>query len=297
MSARRSHLSVPGANPRFLARAATAPADTVFFDLEDSVLPRDKERARAMVVDALAADFGERVVGVRINAVDTEWCLDDARAMYAGAAGRFDLLVVPKVESVRHVHYLEVLLGQLELSHPVARPVGLDLQVESARGLAAVEEMARASDRVRALVLGPGDLLASLRVPELMVGGQPAGYPGDFWHAIQVRLLVAARAAGVLAIDGPYARVRDLDGLRESSRRVAALGYDGRWALTPDQATVINQAFTPDQADFERAVAILDAHAAADTGAVMLGDEMIDEATRKMAEVMVERGRAAGLNR
>lgn len=292
---RRSNLSVPGGNERFLARAPGAPADMVFLDLEDSVLAKDKKRAREMAAGALAADFGGRVVGVRINAIDTEWAYDDLRVLFERAGGRFSVVVVPKVESVRDVDYLDVVLGQLERRHGVAQPTGLDLQIESAAGLVDVEAIARASGRVRAIVLGPGDMLAALRVPGLVVGGQPADYSGDFWHAIQMRILVAARAAGVLAIDGPYARVRDLDGLRASTRRVAALGFDGRWALTPDQATVLNEVFTPAQADFERAIAILDAYARAESGAVMLSDEMIDEATRKMAEVMAARGRAAGL--
>jgi citrate lyase subunit beta / citryl-CoA lyase len=300
MRARRSCLSVPSTQPRFFARADQSAADLVFFDLEDSVAPSAKERGRELAVEAIRAhEYAGKGLGVRVNACDTEWCFEDIRAVVEGAGDRLETIVVPKVEGPEHVHFVSLLLDQLEAKRRLERGIGLDLQIESALGLENVERTAGASRRIRALHFGPGDFMATLRVPELTIGRTPAAYDGDFFHYAHFRILVAARAHGLMAVDGPHAQVRDLDALRSSARRVAALGYDGKWALNPAQAEVLNEVFTPAQADFDKAVAIVEAYAhsaeSAATGAVMLGEEMIDEASRKMAAVMVERGLAAGM--
>jgi citrate lyase subunit beta/citryl-CoA lyase len=216
-----------------------------------------------------------------------------------GAGHRLDTIVLPKVEGPADVHFADRLLSQLEAKLGLGHRIGLDLQIESALGLENVELTAAAAPRTLALHFGPGDFMATLRVPELTIGRTPAAYPGEFFHYAHFRILVTARAHGLLAVDGPYAQVRDLDGLRSSAEKVAALGYDGKWALNPVQAEVLNAIFAPSPEDFDRASLIVEAYeratAAGDTGAVMLGDEMIDEASRKMAAVLVERGRAAGM--
>ncbi len=299
MRARRSCLSVPATQARFHSKADQSAADMVIFDLEDSVVPAAKERARQMAVEALNTFAYEgKVRSVRVNDCDTEWCHDDVAAVVTGAGARIDVLVVPKVDGPQHVHFMDVLLGQLERRMGLERRIGLELQVESAAGLERIGEIAAASPRIETLVFGPGDLQASLGVPGLEIGTVPAGYPGEFWHYAHFRILSAARANGLQAIDGPYSAVRDTEGLRESARRTVALGYDGKWALTPAQAEVLNELYSPGQADFDRASAIVEAYARAidqDTGAVMLGDEMIDEASRKQAAAMVERGRLFGM--
>jgi citrate lyase subunit beta/citryl-CoA lyase len=196
--------------------------------------------------------------------------------------------------------WLDLLLGQVE--REAGRPAGqtgIEAQIEDARGLAAVNAIAAASPRLQALVFGPADFMASVGIRSLDVGGQPEGYVGgDAYHYPLMRILIAARSRGVAAIDGPYLKVRDVDGLRRSAASSAALGFDGKWALHPVQIEPVNQAFAPSQADYSRAAAIIEAYAHATTvqarGAVMLGDEMIDEASRKMAEVIVARGNAAG---
>ena len=268
----------------------------VFLDLEDSVAPAAKERARSMAVTALRTyDYAGKVRGVRVNDCDSRWCHDDMAALVEGAGDRLDVIVVPKVEGPEHVHFADVLLNQLERKQGLQRRIGLELQIESARGLEYVEHIAAASSRTETLVFGPGDFGVSLGIPMLSIGRTPDGYPGEFWHAVHFRILVAARAHGLQAIDGPYAAVRDLEGLRGSARRSAAVGFDGKWALTPAQAEVLNDIYAPSQADFDRASAIVAAYAKAtdvdETGAVMLGDEMIDEASRKLAAAMVQRGR------
>ena len=296
MSARRSCLSVPATNERFHEKADQSAADMVILDLEDSVAPAAKERGRELALHALARfAYAGKVRAVRVNAVGTRWCHDDVIAVVTGAGERLDTLVVPKVDGPEHVHFLDLLLAGL------GTPVGLELQIETARGMENAGLIAGASPRVRGLHFGPGDFAASIGIPGLGIGQAPAGYPGEFWHYFHARVVTAARAHGVLAIDGPYGQVRDLDGLREASARAAMIGFDGKWALNPQQVEVINEVFTPGQEEFDRASALVEAYERATdvdhTGAVLVGDDMIDEASRKMAAATVERGLAAGLRR
>jgi citrate lyase subunit beta/citryl-CoA lyase len=297
--ARRSSLAVPATQPRFHAKADQSSADQVVLDLEDSVAPAAKAKARDHVVSALRTyRFAKKVRSVRVNGCDTAWCQDDIVAVMEGAGDRVDSLVVPKVEGVDHVHLVDSLLSQLERKLRLKNRVGLELLIESASGIENISSIAGASDRNQALIFGPADLAASLRIPELTIGGRPS-QAGDYQDYFLVRVLVAARANGLHAIDGPYARLHDRDGLRISAERAARLGFDGKWAIHPDQIEVLNDVFSPRQEDFDKATAILTAYSRAadveNVGAVVLGDEMIDEASRKMALVMVERGRAAGM--
>jgi citrate lyase subunit beta/citryl-CoA lyase len=272
----------------------------VLFDLEDSVAPSAKESAREQVVQALRAyRYEGKVRGFRVNGLETRWCADDVRHLVEGAGDRVDTVVVPKVEEADHVSFFHHLLGQLERKLGLERRIGLELQIESARGLENAARIAAASPRAETLIFGPVDFAADLRLPGLRSGDLRRDYPGDFWHYFLVRILVAARAHGLQAIDGPYVQVRDTEGLREFAGRAASLGYDGKWALNPTQVDILNEVFAPSQEDFDRASAIVEAYRRATDeearGAVMLGDEMIDEASRKLALVTVERGRAAGL--
>lgn len=301
MRARRSCLAVPGSQTHFHAKADRSDADQIFLDLEDSVAPAVKGQARLQVVDALRNfEFAGKVRTVRVNACDTEWCYEDIITVVQGVGDRIDCLVIPKVEDVDQVHFVDHLLSQIERKLGMTRRIGLELQIESARGLENINAIAAASNRTETLIFGPADFSASLRVPELTLGRLKPEYPGDYWHYFLARIVVAARANGLQPIDGPYAQVRDFEGLRTFAERAAMLGFDGKWALNPAQVGVLNQVFTPRQEDFNKAVAILDAYRRATdvekTGAVMLGEEMIDEATRKMAAVMVERGEAFGMN-
>jgi citrate lyase subunit beta/citryl-CoA lyase len=296
-------MSVPGSSERFLAKARDLPADEVMLDLEDSVAPAAKEAARGLAVAALAAGgWDGKLVAVRVNGATTPWAYRDVIAVVEGAPGAVDSLVLPKVSSAAQVGWLDLLLGQVEQAAGV--PAGrtrIEAQIEDAAGLAAVEAIAAASGRLVSLVFGPADFMASIGMRSLTVGGQPAGYEGDAHHYALMRMLVAARAAGLQAIDGPYARIHDTEGLRRVAASAAALGYDGKWVLHPAQVDVVNEAFTPSASDYARAVRILDAYDRATgvekTGAVMLDDEMIDEASRKMALMVAAKGEAAGLSR
>ncbi|MGD9797112.1 MAG: CoA ester lyase [Acidimicrobiia bacterium] len=292
---RRSCLSVPGSSARMLAKAPGLAADMVFVDLEDSVAPLEKDAARPAAAAAVReGEWGDRVVGIRVNAWDTPWTHLDVVGAVAAAGDRLDVVVLPKVGSPTEVAALDLLLTQVERN--AGREVGgigVEVQIESAAGLADVARIAAASPRVETLILGPIDLSASLELPGPLDGSAlPA--------SVRVSLLVAARAAGVQVIDGPCTAVRDADAGRAHFGRSRDLGYDGAWVLHPDQIALANEVYTPDPEAFARAVQVLDAYAGATTtgdrrGAVMFGDEMIDEASRKLAARTVERGRRAGL--
>jgi citrate lyase subunit beta / citryl-CoA lyase len=295
---RRSCLAVPASSERFISKARGLPADEVFLDLEDAVAPAAKAQARANAVAALAGEWGGRLVAVRVNDAATQWAHRDVLAL----GGRADVIILPKVTSPDHVVWLDLLLGQVEREAGLrVGQTGIEAQIEDARGLAAVNAIAAASPRLETLVFGPADFMASVGIRSLDVGGQPGGYVGgDAYHYPLMRILIAARSRGVQAIDGPYLKVRDAEGMRRSAASAAALGYDGKWVLHPDQIEAANQAFAPSEADYSRAKRIIEAYAHATTvqarGAVMLGDEMIDEASRKMAEAIVARGNAAGFS-
>ena len=298
----RSCLSVPGSSARMQAKAITLEADQVLFDLEDATAPSEKVAARAVIVESLRTlDPGDRAVAVRVNGTDTQWCYRDIVEVVEPAGDRIDALILPKAESAADVHFVDRLLSQIELARgfPQGR-IGLEVLIESARGLQQVDAIAAASPRMQALIFGPGDLSASLGLGQLTIGMPDSGYDGDIWHYALVRLLVAARANGLLAIDGPYAAFADLDGLERSSRRTALLGFDGKWVIHPTQIGVVNRAFSPDPATFARAEGILAAYQQATEGegrgAVRFEGEMIDEATRKMAEAVAQRGRWLGLS-
>ncbi|HLN15209.1 MAG TPA: CoA ester lyase [Acidimicrobiales bacterium] len=300
---RRSCLSTPGSNEKFLAKAPTVAADMTFLDLEDSVAPAEKVAARAKVVDAVKnLDWDERVLCVRVNAWDTEWTYGDVIEVVGGAGERLDEVMLPKVQSAAEVVALDLLLTQVEKN--VGLPVGhtgIEAQIETTRGLINVEEICAASPRLETIIFGPADFAASMEMPVLTGGVEIPEYPGDHFNYVFSKILMAGRANGLQVIDGPFLKVRDLDALRAFSQRTRVLGYDGKWALTPDQAAVLNEVYSPTQEQFDRAWDILDAYQKATEeerrGAVMFGDEMIDEASRKMAIKFVSRGTRAGLSR
>jgi citrate lyase subunit beta / citryl-CoA lyase len=274
-----------------------------FLDLEDSVAPAEKLAARKKVVEAVR-DLGwdDRVLCVRVNAWDSEWTVGDVVEVVGNAGDRLDEVMLPKVQSAAEVVALDLLLTQVEKTSglPVGH-VGIEAQIETTRGLINVEEICAASPRLETVIFGPADFAASMEMPVLTGGVAVPEYPGDHFHYAFSKILIAGRACGLQVIDGPYLYVRDLDGLREFSQRTRVLGYDGKWALTPDQAAVLNEVYSPTQEQFDRAWAILDAYRKAAEedrkGAFMFGTEMIDEASRKMAHKFVVRGERAGLRR
>ena len=303
---RRSCLSVPGSSEKMLGKAPNLGADMVFLDLEDAVAPLEKEAARDKVVKAINdLDWGDVVLCVRVNAWDTKWTYRDVIHVVENSSERLDEIMLPKVQSAADVQALDRLLTQIEETTGRKSQVGIEPQIETARGLINVEEICAASPRLETIVFGPADFAASTEMPVLTGGVQIAEYPGDHFHYVFSKILMAGRANGLQVIDGPYLKIRELDALREYSMRPRILGYDGKWALHPDQVKVINEVFTPTQEQFDHAIDLLEAYEKATTeggpgerkGAVMFGDEMIDEASRKMATKFLRRGERAGMTR
>ncbi|MGH3523819.1 MAG: HpcH/HpaI aldolase/citrate lyase family protein, partial [Mycobacterium sp.] len=256
---------VPGSSQKMIEKAKGLPADEVFLDLEDAVAPDAKAQARTRVAAALARPgWAGQLRGVRVNDWTTPWTHADVievvSAVGSAPGARLDVVVLPKVSDVSHVRALDLLLAQLETIHglPVGG-IGIDAQIEDARGLMTVDTIA-AAPRVQALVLGPADLMASLNMRTLVVGEQPEGYDvGDAYYHALMTILVAARAHGIAAVDGPYLKVRDVEAFRRVASRSAALGYDGKWVLHPDQIAAGNEIFSPRQDEYDHAELILEA--------------------------------------
>jgi len=277
---RRSELSTPGSSEKMLAKAAGSAADLVFCDLEDSVAPSQKEPARGTVVAALNdLDWGRTTKAVRINGVHTPWWRGDVTDVAAKTG--VDIVIVPKVRTPDDVQSVDVLL-----SETTDAPVGLEVLIEEAEGLVNVEDIAQSSDRLEALIFGPGDFSASQGVRWALA--KDANYPGDIWAYHRSRIVVAARAAGIDAIDGPFANFRDADGYRTEAARAALIGFVGKWAIHPSQVEIANDVFSPTPEEIQSAREIIDAYEASD-GAAGMGGVMIDAATARIMEGVLRR--------
>jgi citrate lyase subunit beta/citryl-CoA lyase len=297
---RRSELSTPGSSEKMMAKAAASDADLVFLDLEDAVAPSEKAPSRQKIVAALnGLDWGQKTRAVRVNGVQTVWCYEDLIEVVTGAGKNIDVVIVPKVKAPRDVWFIESLLNQLEmkLSLPLGR-IGIEILIEETEALARVEEIAACSPRLEAMILGVGDLSASqgMRLGHIGVTKE-SDYPGDVWHFARARMIVAARANGIDAIDGPWGEFKDLDGYRRESTWVATLGAVGKWCIHPSQIEIANDVFSPTEKEIARAKAIVDkVHEAeaAGLGAANHEGTMIDAATTRIFEGVLERARRMG---
>ncbi|MGP3533157.1 HpcH/HpaI aldolase/citrate lyase family protein [Microbacterium sp. RD1] len=306
MRQRRSCLAVPGSSLKMIDKARGLGSDQVFLDLEDAVAPLAKAGARKNIVAALnEGGWGDKLRVVRVNDLTTAWTYQDVVEVVEGAGANLDCIMLPKVQSAAHVSWLDLTLTQIEktMGYEIGR-IGIEAQIEDPAGLVAVDEIAAASPRTQTIIFGPADFMATSKMRSLVIGEQPPGYEGaDAFHYPLMRILMAARAHGLQAIDGPYAQIRDVAGFTAVARRSAALGYDGKWVLHPGQIDAANEAYRPTQDDYDHAENILDAYdwatsdAGGRKGAVMLGEEMIDEASRKMALVVAAAGRASAMTR
>ncbi|MGA9278257.1 HpcH/HpaI aldolase/citrate lyase family protein [Ilumatobacter sp.] len=293
---RRSELTTPGSNPAMIAKAVATDADVVIIDLEDAVAPDEKVAARSNVVHALlGSDWGRSARAYRINSVDTAWCHDDVIDVVSRAGAHLDVVVVPKVMAAREVWFVDDLLTQLELKLGLEpQRIGLEVLIEEAHALTAIDSIARSSPRVEALVLGVGDLAASLGMRLGHIGDVPDG-AGDVWASARHRLIVAARAAGIEAIDGPFGDFRDDDGFGASASSFALVGGSGKWCIHPAQLEAANRIFAPSPAEVDEARAAVDAmNAAIDAGhgAASVGGKMIDAATARGFRHVLERAAA-----
>jgi citrate lyase subunit beta / citryl-CoA lyase len=298
---RRSELSTPGSSDKMMEKAATSAADLVFLDLEDAVAPNAKVAARSMIVAALnRLDWGTKTRAVRINGPETAWCHDDLIEVITGAGAAIDVVIVPKVKAPRDVWFIDTLLNQLEDKLGLERGrIGLEILIEETEALACVEEIAGCSVRLEALILGVGDLSASQGIRSGHVGETADHYPGDMWHYARNRMIVAARANRLDAIDGPNANFRDLDGYRLEATWASTLGAVGKWAIHPSQIAVANDVFSPTANEIARArlvvAAVRDAEASG-SGAASVDGQMIDAATARIFQIVLDRAAAIGID-
>jgi malyl-CoA/(S)-citramalyl-CoA lyase len=304
----RSELAVPGSNTRMLEKAPTAGADIVFLDLEDAVAPDDKEQARKNVIAALNdLDWSNTAVSVRINGLDTHYCYRDIVDVVEQAGDKLDTILIPKVNTPADILFVSTMLEQIEMAKGY-KPINIHILIETAMGMANVEAIAQTCpERLEAMVFGVADYAASTQARTTNMGGANPDYfmlthPdnegarerhwGDQWHFAISRMVVACRAYGLRPIDGPFGDIGDPEGFKAVARSVAALGVEGKWAIHPSQIELANEVFTPPVSEVDRAHRILtamDEAAAEGKGAVSLDGRLIDAASIRQAQVMVDK--------
>ena len=306
----RSELAVPGSQPNMFEKASKLDVDVIFLDLEDAVAPDEKEQARKNVIEALNdIDWGKKSMSVRINGLDTHYMYRDVVDVVEQAGERLDMIMMPKVGTASDVYAVDMMLTQIEDAKGYKKRIGLEHIIETALGMQNVHEIAAASKRNESLHFGVADYAASTRARTTSIGGANANYSvltgsseeenrevhwGDMWHYALSRMVVAARANGLRPLDGPFGDFSDPDGYRAAAHRAAVLGCEGKWAIHPSQVTLANEVMSPSAADVDRAQRILKAMAdaeAAGKGAVSLDGRLIDYASIRQAEVMVNKVR------
>lgn len=292
----RSELAVPGSNPGMFEKAAGSDADYIFLDCEDAVVPDDKAQARENIIEGLNdIDWNNKTVSVRINGLDTHYMYRDVVDILERAGNRLDTILIPKVGTPADVYAVDMLVTQIETALGLKKKIGLECLIETALGGANVFSIAQASPRLEAFHFGVADYAASLRSRTTVIGGLNPDYVCkgveiDQWHAAQVQMLTACRAYGLRAIDGPFGDFGDDDAYREAARRVAALGYEGKWAIHPKQIPLANEVMSPPAAEVTRARRVLEAldeAAKAGKGAAQLDGKMIDIASERMARNVI----------
>lgn len=292
----RCELAVPGSSPEMFEKALNSGVDFVFLDLEDAVAPDDKIQARKNVIQAINdLDWkGHGItVSVRINGLDTQYMVRDVVDLIEQAGHRLDIILIPKVGVYSDVYMVEAMVNQLEMQQGLKNRIGLEALIETALGMANVEDIARngATGRLEALHFGVADYAASNRARTTNIGGLNPDYPGDQWHAAISRMTVACRAYGLRSIDGPFGDIKDPEGYKLAAKRAAALGCEGKWAIHPSQIALANEIFTPPDAEVEKAKRILNAlkeAAAQGKGAAALDGRLIDAASERMANNVVK---------
>lgn len=289
----RSELAVPGSNPAMFEKALKSDADYIFLDCEDAVAPDDKVKARKNIIEALNdldwAGHG-KTISVRINGLDTHYMYRDVVDIVEQAGEKLDTILIPKAGTAADVYMVDCMLTQIEEAKKITKPIGIECLIEIALGMANVEAIAQSSKRLEALHFGVADFAASCRARTVVIGGLNPDYPGDQWHSSLQRMVIACRAYGIRAIDGPFGDFNDQEGFKDAARRAAALGYEGKWAIHPSQIALANEVMSPPPKEVERAKKILvalDEAAKAGKGAAQLDGRMIDAASARMAENVV----------
>ena len=289
----RSELAVPGSNYKMFEKAIKSEADYIFLDLEDAVSPNDKTLARENIIKGLKEyDWKEngKTVSIRINGLDTHYMYKDVIEIVTHAGNFVDTILIPKVGVRDDVYMVDCLLTQLEDELSFDKKIGLECLIETALGMVNVESIAQSSKRLEAMHFGVADYAASLRARTVVIGGLNPDYPGDQWHHGLSKMVATCRAYGLRAIDGPYGDFNDPDGYLNAAKRAAAIGYEGKWAIHPSQINLANDVFSPPTSEVERANKIieeLEKAAASGKGAAQLDGRMIDAASERMAQNIV----------
>ncbi|BCG63253.1 MAG: malyl-CoA/(S)-citramalyl-CoA lyase [Methyloprofundus sp.] len=292
----RCELAVPGSSPEMFEKALKSGVDVIFLDLEDAVAPDDKLQARKNVINAINdLDWAGHgiTVSIRINGLDTQYMVRDVVDLVEQCGEKIDTILIPKVGVYSDVYMVESMLNQLEMQQGMTKKIGIECLIETALGMANVEDIAKQGNiggRLEALHFGVADYAASNRARTTNIGGLNPDYPGDQWHFAISRMTVACRAYGLRAIDGPFGDIKDPDGFKDAARRAAALGCEGKWAIHPSQIALANEVFTPPQSEVDKAKRILEAlkeAAAQGKGAAALDGRLIDAASEKMANNVV----------
>ena len=299
MKPRRSTLSVPGHIEKMHHKARKSDADVIMLDLEDSVPLEAKVTARETVIRSLLSlEWTNKMVTVRINGLDTPFGYRDLLIVVEEAGGHLDSVVIPKINNAGDVHFADRMLNGIEMNNQFSTPIGIEASIESAQGLEKVSDIASASARLKTLVFGVADFSSSIGARLVSLSGHGESetdiYPGHRWNFVMSRIVMAAKAHGLLAIDAPYGHFKDTDGLKQSSATSCALGFDGKWAIHPNQIEVINSVFSPNSADIERARKVLDANDIAKAegrGAVSVDGRMVDQATVRLAQQLWDQAR------
>ena len=298
----RSVLLAPASNWGMIQKTAAARADAVCIDLEDAVAPDEKEASRANVVRAYRdLDFGNKLKMFRMNGLDTHFAYRDLVEIVEAAGDRIDLIVIPKVNRPEDVYVVETLLGQIESYKKFSRPIGLEALIETALGCVNIREIAACSERLEGFVYGPGDYAASVRMPMESIGELDENdriYPGHRWHHVMHSIVSAAKAYNKRAIDGPFAGIKNPEGLAQACKIGRAMGFDGKWCIHPSQIETVNQTFVPSEKEIGWARLVLDEYEAAlreGRGAISVKGKMIDVASLRMCQAIVERAKLAGL--
>ncbi len=299
MRLRRCELSTPASNERMIEKAAASSADLVFLDLEDSVAPNEKVASRAKVIAALKMlDWGKKTRAVRINDLETEFAYQDIITIVEEAGEYLDILIVPKVKSARDVWWVDVLLTQIEKRLRRPRRIGLEVLIEEVDAMLNVEEIARASARLEAIIFGHIDYSASQGIDPALAGNDLDTYPGDLWHYARQKVTIAARAAAIDAIDGPYLDFKNPDGYRRECTRAKATGMSGKWAIHPSQIEIASAAFSPTPQEVERARKLDTLYSEAQSqglGAVAFEGKLIDVAVVRSARNIIQKADLIGM--
>ncbi len=289
----RSELAVPGSSPEMFEKALNSKADYVFLDLEDAVSPMDKVSARQNVIKALKdIDWREKgkTISVRINSPDTHYMYRDLVEIVEEVGERLDTILLPKAGTASDVYMIDCLLTQIETNKKIKNKIGIECLIETALGMSNIKEIAKSSERLEALHFGVADYAASLRARTVVIGGLNPDYPGDQWHHGLSQLVMTCRAYGLRAIDGPFGDFNDPDAYIAAAKRGAAIGIEGKWAIHPSQIELANKVFSPPSSEVTKAKRILeelDKAAKAGKGAAQLDGRMIDAASARMAENIV----------